>query len=41
MECFYCDDEDGKSNSPHQRRIDDKDDKEKKVMGIWLDPTVV
>ena len=41
MECFYCDDEDGKSNSPHQRRIDDTDGKEKKVKGIFLDPTVV
>ena len=41
MECFYCDDEDGKSNSSHQKRIDDTDDKEKKVMRIFPDPTIV
>ena len=41
MESFYCDDEDGKSNSSHQRRIDDTDGKAKRVMGIFLDPTVV
>ena len=31
MECFYCDDEDGKINSPHQKTIDDTDYKEKRV----------
>ena len=41
MEYFYCDDEDGKSNSSHQRRIDDTDSKAKRVKGISLDPTIV
>ena len=41
MECFYCDNEDGKSNSSHQKRIDDTDGKEKRVMGIFLDLTIV
>ena len=41
MKCFYCDDADGNSNSPHQKGSDDTDDKEKTVMGIFLDPTVV
>lgn len=41
MECFFCGDEDGKSNSPRQRQIDDTEGKEKSVEGICLDPTVV
>lgn len=37
---FFCGDEDGKSNSPRQRKIDDTEGKEKSVEGIGLDPTV-